>query len=128
MGDVKAAKRISGYSSISEGTKESLFRLISALVLVLVCPKITFLIQSALATDGSDPSRFGMAIAFMAMPLVVALLWSANVLRQEKNVWKSHHQRHSRPFWRLVKRLLYLALLFCCPACVALIIWHLIYF
>ena len=127
MEDQKVRK-ISGYSSISEETRESLTRLISALMLTLVAPVITFIVQGAMATDGNDAFRFGIAIVTMAMPLVLSLLWAINVLRLERRVWRKQSQRRSRPLFRRVKRGLYLALLIGCPVSGALIIWHLIGF
>ena len=103
MEDQKVRK-ISGYSSISEETRESLTRLISALMLTLVAPVITFIVQGAMATDGNDAFRFGIAIVTMAMPLVLSLLWAINVLRLERRVWRKQSQRRSRPLFRRVKR------------------------
>jgi len=129
MDDIKVTKKTVDHTHISQETKQSLTRLLSALVPLLVSPKISSVMQSMFANDGSDPLQFGIGITAMGMPLVCTVLWAAAVLRQERHVWKKprHSHRHGgRSLWHAVRRCLYLALALSCPACIAVTIWHLI--
>ncbi|MFA6564699.1 MAG: hypothetical protein WCV00_22525 [Verrucomicrobiia bacterium] len=125
MSDAAGARKTVTHNHVSEETKKSLFRLLSALGVLLVAPLFIIALRSMVA-GYPTPFRFGVGITAMALPEALALVWAGKVLRQERHVWrKAHHRRHGRKVWRVTKRLLFFAVALAFPASIAVTIWFL---